>query len=973
MSILPSSIFARRATMLAVQLATAVSLLPNAALANVGATHTTLVSEFASFNTPGVVDGRVEAIAVDGDTVYVGGTFTQIHNPLNENSIIDQPYLFAYSKSTGNIIETFDPQINNSVLALETTGDPEGGVFVGGTFGNLNGEFSRGRFAKIDVDGDRVSGFSARVNAVVNSMVRLNDTLYIGGSFSNISSTPVERLAALDTTTGAVSPDLNLDFGGIHTTSNVNETRAVQGVQDMDITSDGKVMVIIGNFESIDGISRDRLALLELDGQARVSDWNTDVFDTDCPSPIFPQYILGMDISPDNQYLVTATSGYRITGNPACDTTVRFDIDDLTNTDVQPTWVNYTGGDSVYEVVASDHAVYVGGHFRWLNNFGGSDNLQPGGVARAGMAALDPLNGLTLLNWQSDRTPRGRGTFSLIAADEGLYIGDDTDFLNGTEHRKLKFLPISQETVSRAAAPTLPANILSATSDDLNSIDFDGSTFGTQAKLNDSDWYGTRGGVIVGGRLFHADSFGRIFSSVYADGALQDRTEVNLYNLSNERWNIAEIGGMFFNYEQGRLYYTIRNNSQLFWRAFTPASPYFGEVGYVADDQSDIPWGDVRGMDVVDGHLYFALTDGNLYRAGIDGASVVEASTSVISGPGIDALNWDNDLLAFATEGAVPAEAARAELEFASSGAETIGSFRTFEFPVVPGEPVNVRLSWLDSSALVDLRILDANGVLVAQNTSNAGSPKWAIVPAGAGGIYTASVQIMEGSTAYNLQVNPAEQPPAPLADFEFSGSGSNSEGRFKVFTFDVVAGQLVMAQVNWDDVDAGIRVFLRDENRTQIDRKVDAEGGSAMVSAIATSSGQWSVAVQVNEDTTVNYDILVDTVDDFIPPAPLADFEFASSGSSSKGRFQVFNFDVVAGEVVTAQVNWDKLDANVRVFLRDETNSRVDRDITGQDGTGMVTAIATSSGRWSVAVQVNDETTVNYDVLVDTDVNTNL
>jgi len=70
------------------------------AQADIGATHTSLVSEFASFNTPGVLNGRVEAIAVDGDTVFVGGTFTQIQNPLNGN-IVDQSYVFAYSKSTG--------------------------------------------------------------------------------------------------------------------------------------------------------------------------------------------------------------------------------------------------------------------------------------------------------------------------------------------------------------------------------------------------------------------------------------------------------------------------------------------------------------------------------------------------------------------------------------------------------------------------------------------------------------------------------------------------------------------------------------------------------------------------------------------------------------------------------------------------------------------------------------------------------
>ena len=40
----------------------AITLAGNA-LADIGAEHEALVSEFASFNTPGVVDGRVEAIA----------------------------------------------------------------------------------------------------------------------------------------------------------------------------------------------------------------------------------------------------------------------------------------------------------------------------------------------------------------------------------------------------------------------------------------------------------------------------------------------------------------------------------------------------------------------------------------------------------------------------------------------------------------------------------------------------------------------------------------------------------------------------------------------------------------------------------------------------------------------------------------------------------------------------------------------
>jgi len=932
------------------------------AYADIGATHASLVSEFASFNTPGVVNGRVQAIAIDGDMVYVGGTFTQIHNPLDEGTVIDQPYLFAYSKSTGLIIESFDPQVNNTVLALETTGDPAGGVFVGGYFGNLNGKFSRGRFAKIDTNGDSVVGFDARVDASVKSMVRLNDTLYIGGNFSNINSTPIERLAALDTTTGTVSPNLNMDFGGLLTTSRVDRTKAVQGVDDMDITSDGKAMVIVGNFESIDGISRTRLALIELAGQARVSDWNTDVFDTKCPSSIFPQYILGIDISPDDKYLVTGTSGFRITGNPACDTIVRFEIDDLDNTDVQPSWVNYTGGDSVYEVVATDHAVYAGGHFRWLNNYGSSSTARPGSIPRAGMAALDPLNGLTLLDWQSDRNPRGRGTFSLIAEKEGLYMGDDTDFLNGTKHRKLKFLPLSTNTISRPDAATLPTSIITPAGDNLNGINFNGRTFGTQATLNNSQWSDTRGGVFVGGKLFHADSQGRMWASTFADGGFQSRTPVELFGLDNSRWNISQMSGMFFDYEQGRLYYTLRNGSRLYWRAFTPSSPYFGERRYIAEDQGDIPWYDVSGMDVVDGYLYFSRTNAYLYRAKIQGAAVVSGTTEVIGGPAIDARNWNNDLLAFLSDGMLISEK-NAQFEFKSSGSDTKKRFQKFEFPVAAGEEFILRLQWDEPSADLVLFVRDSNNKEVALDNSAASSPKWLTVPAGSGGTHTVSVVINEGSTPFTLQVNPVEEPPAPRADFDFTSSGSDTIGRWQVFQFDVKAGELIEGELTWDDPTADVRIFLRDETGTPIVNDIDG-GLPATVSAIAESSGTWSIAVRVASGS-VTYEALVNTTTDFITPEARADFEFESSGSDTVRRWQVFKFDVTAGDQIEGEVTWDDSTADVRIFLRDENGVPIVNDTDG-GLPATVSATAESSGTWSIAVRVVSGS-VNYDVLVNT------
>lgn len=190
----------------------------------------------------------------------------------------------------------------------------------------------------------------------------------------------------------------------------------------------------------------------------------------------------------------------------------------------------------------------------------------------------------------------------------------------------------------------------------------------------------------------------------------------------------------------------------------------------------------------------------------------------------------------------------------------------------------------MDPDAQLRLFVRDGNNNFAVLDNTSAGSPKFLTVSAGEGGIYTASVLVVEGSTSYTLQVGAGETPPAPLAEFEFASNGSEDSGSWQVFRFDVVAGALVDARVSWDDPEAQMNLFLRDETNSALARDTDGIGPSTMASVTAATSGRWSVGVKVNSGT-VNYSVLVDTIgEDTLEVTNIALGGIASQSSTGFG-----------------------------------------------------------------------------------------
>ena len=91
-------------------------------------------------------------------------------------------------------------------------------------------------------------------------------------------------------------------------------------------------------------------------------------------------------------------------------------------------------------MAATDVAVYVQGHQRWLDNPQGSNAPGPGAVSRLGIGAISPTTGLALA-WNPTKE-RGVGGKDLYVTSQGLWVGSDTNRIGGETRRRIALLPV---------------------------------------------------------------------------------------------------------------------------------------------------------------------------------------------------------------------------------------------------------------------------------------------------------------------------------------------------------------------------------------------------------------------------------------------------------------------------------------------------------------------------------------------------
>lgn len=605
----------------------------------------TLTSANPADNIPHAQDGDTKAFAEIGGTVYVGGSFTSV-KAAGDASWTARDYLFAYDRSTGALKADFTPVLDGAVHALAAS--PDGKLIVGGAFKNVNG-VSRKNLVELDpTTGATVTSWAGRSDGgLVRRTIVVGNHLYIAGAFHWVNGTQHSLLARLNASTGAIDPSFQIDASVPRASSEL--------VWGLAVSPDNKTLVAVGNFTQVNGEARNQVVVVDLDGTPAVANWSTQRYVAPCYSGSFPFYARDVDFSDDGTYFVVIADGGRGAG-AYCDAIARFETADR-GTGIDATWVNYTGTDSVTSVEVADNVVYVGGHFRWLNNANGNDSAGAGAINRFGLGALDPINGLPLV-WNPGRSGAPAGTttwgpimWELWRGSTGLYAGFDSDGVGNEYHGRLGLFPLAGgRTVAATNAPSAASGYLylSSASGEATKVSFDGTTLGTPASTSQPNLTASGASFSVGNKLYWSKTDASAPNGSYLDVSIFSGGSVGAPWVSsgyNDWFKPATMTGAF--YLNGKMYYTKSGVNSLYYRYLEPDGYIVGCTEFTLPSVG-LAWGSARGMAWVNGKIVYGWTDGSLRTVPFDG-SAVDGAAAVQLAPAGGAVSWSSRTLWFAT------------------------------------------------------------------------------------------------------------------------------------------------------------------------------------------------------------------------------------------------------------------------------------------------------------------------------------
>ena len=179
-------------------------------------------------------NGSIASIVKDGNTLYVGGSFSQAGYRALHGAVVTPTNDFPAANF---------PDANSTINSIISDG--AGGWYVGGSFSTL-GQVSVNRLAHILPDMSVDPAFRPEPNNTVSTMQLEGTQLYVGGSFTNIGGSALNRLAVVDAATGTAG------------SWNPNSDQPVT-----NLVIDGGVVYVAGNFTHMGDTEISNLAKID--------------------------------------------------------------------------------------------------------------------------------------------------------------------------------------------------------------------------------------------------------------------------------------------------------------------------------------------------------------------------------------------------------------------------------------------------------------------------------------------------------------------------------------------------------------------------------------------------------------------------------------------------------------------------------------------------------------------------------------
>lgn len=624
-------------------------------------------SEQPRANTARVLDGHIFGITSNGGTVVVAGDFTTVRDFTAGSAEQTRNYLFAYNHSDGVVSQTFAPQVDGFVQAVEFVNNGTQ-VLIAGNFRAVNGIARRG-IARLNVsDGSVDTSFTGVTSGAVLDMAVTEREIIVGGYFDSAGGLKRPRLAALDKTTGKAIPGFAFAFAGV---LNPDFQSQITQVRELDVSEDGRWLITLGNFTTVNGLPRQQVALFNLDTYT-LADWYVpQLAGWPCNrGRNNVSWVNTVEISSDSKYAVTGAQG-AFHANTLCDTVARFELPPTSAGAVEPTWISYTGGDSIFRVEATAAAVYAGGHTRWSNNGTPStstgqlagDRDGPGSVYRYGIAALDPATGVPLTwNPNRDGARPPRGFEAMVPYGDLLFLGSDGTRIGGETRQRVAAYTVANGIPNPLPEQvSLPVDLSYVTDNVVRRTRFDGLTFSTPSTVSGPavdgvDWSNTKDGFVQRGSLtsFNSDgsygrrAFGLSVGTVTNLSQTVGYVDDGALTPWDQPYGVDKVRAAA--YVGGRIIYTRSDSSLLFWRWYSTQSGIIGSQQYTLDSSQD--WRDSNALEVIGNQLYAADRRLGLVRYDLQSTpssvSVRPGSRALVDA-GVSGVDWSTVRGLFAT------------------------------------------------------------------------------------------------------------------------------------------------------------------------------------------------------------------------------------------------------------------------------------------------------------------------------------